>query len=102
MRWCRLAAIDVHTPHDYIAIMANLTIRNLDDDVKRALRARAALHGRSMEEEARETLQTSLLKTRAPKSLTLLEAIRGPMEKVGFVDLPEIKRHPYAPVVISR
>src|SRR6266850_2265039 len=33
--------------------MASLTIRQLDDDVKRRLRLRAARNGRSMEEEAR-------------------------------------------------
>jgi plasmid stability protein len=33
--------------------MANITIHNLDDAVKRKLRLRAAQHGRSMEEEAR-------------------------------------------------
>jgi phosphopantothenoylcysteine decarboxylase / phosphopantothenate---cysteine ligase len=34
-------------------IMASITIRNLDDSVKQTLRERAALHGRSMEEEVR-------------------------------------------------
>lgn len=37
--------------------MASITIRNLDDEVKRRLRVRAAEHGRSMEEEAREILR---------------------------------------------
>ncbi|MRH21335.1 FitA-like ribbon-helix-helix domain-containing protein, partial [Rhodovulum strictum] len=37
--------------------MASITIRNLDDDVKRRLRIRAAEHGRSMEEEVREILR---------------------------------------------
>ncbi|NDG75445.1 MAG: plasmid stabilization protein [Synechococcaceae bacterium WB8_1B_136] len=36
--------------------MATLTIRNLDEQVKRQLRLRAARHGRSMEEEARAIL----------------------------------------------
>lgn len=36
--------------------MATLTIRNLEDAIKERLRARAALHGRSMEEEARYIL----------------------------------------------
>ena len=36
--------------------MAQIVIRNLDDDVKRRLVARAALAGRSMEEEARQIL----------------------------------------------
>jgi len=37
--------------------MASITIRNLDDDVKHRLRVRAAEHGRSMEEEARDILR---------------------------------------------
>ncbi len=36
--------------------MAMLTIRNLPDDVHRALRARASQHGRSTEAEVREIL----------------------------------------------
>jgi plasmid stability protein len=36
--------------------MATLTIRNLDEKVKRRLQVRAALNGRSMEAEAREML----------------------------------------------
>ena len=38
-------------------IMASITIRNLDDDVKTRLRVRAASNGRSMEEEARLILR---------------------------------------------
>ncbi len=37
-----------------------LTIRNLDEEVKRKLRLRAASHQRSMEAEAREILAASL------------------------------------------
>ena len=36
--------------------MVMLTVRNLPDEVHRALRARAALHGHSMEAEVREIL----------------------------------------------
>jgi hypothetical protein len=36
------------------------SIRNLDDDVKARLRMRAARHGGSMEEEARNILRTAL------------------------------------------
>ena len=39
-----------------LGMRRSITIRNLDDDVKRRLRVRAAEHGRSMEEEAREIL----------------------------------------------
>lgn len=36
--------------------MAMLTIRNLPDDIHRALKARATLHGRSTEAEVRDIL----------------------------------------------
>jgi phosphopantothenoylcysteine decarboxylase / phosphopantothenate---cysteine ligase len=38
-------------------MMANITIRNLPDDVKEALRVSAAANGHSMEEEARNLLK---------------------------------------------
>jgi antitoxin FitA len=41
--------------------MATLTVRNLDDDVVRALRIRAAEHGRSAEAEHRDILRTVLI-----------------------------------------
>ena len=37
--------------------MASMTIRNLPDEVHRALRVRAALHGRSTEAEVRAILE---------------------------------------------
>ncbi len=40
--------------------MANITIRNLDDDVKARLRVRAAEHHRSMEEEVRIILRDAV------------------------------------------
>lgn len=40
--------------------MATLTVRNLEDDVVRRLRVRAAEHGRSAEAEHREILRTVL------------------------------------------
>ncbi len=38
--------------------MAMLTVRNLSDEVHRALRVRAAQHGHSMEAEVREILES--------------------------------------------
>ena len=40
--------------------MATLTVRNLDDDLVRRLRIRAAEHGRSAEAEHREILRANL------------------------------------------
>src|SRR5262249_47651170 len=41
------------------APMASITIRQLDDDLKRRLRLRAARNGRSMEDEARTILRNA-------------------------------------------
>jgi antitoxin FitA len=41
-------------------IVAMLTVRNLPDDVHRALRVQAALHGRSTEAEVREILSSAV------------------------------------------
>lgn len=40
--------------------MAMLTVRNIPDEVHRALRAQAARHGHSMEAEAREILESAV------------------------------------------
>jgi plasmid stability protein len=40
--------------------MAMLTVRNLPDDIHRALRVRAALNGRSTEAEVREILSSAV------------------------------------------
>ena len=40
--------------------MATITIRNLDDSLKERLRVRAAMHGHSMEEEARVILKQAV------------------------------------------
>lgn len=40
--------------------MAMLTVRNLPDEVHRALRARATRHGHSMEAEVREILESAV------------------------------------------
>jgi plasmid stability protein len=40
--------------------VANITVRNLDDEVQRRLKQRAAEHGRSMEAEVRSILTVAL------------------------------------------
>lgn len=44
--------------------MSSLVVRNLDERVVRALKARAVRHGRSAEAEHRAILEEALLKTR--------------------------------------
>lgn len=65
--------------------MASITIRNLDDDVKRRLRVRAAEHGRSMEEEAREILREVVGIPTPPKNLG--QAIHDRFAAIGGIDL---------------
>ena len=40
--------------------MGSITVRNVDDSIKTSLRLRAARHGWSMEQEAREILRRAL------------------------------------------
>ena len=47
--------------------MASITIRNLDDDLKQALRERAARNGHSMEEEVRRLISNAVAKPAKPK-----------------------------------
>jgi len=70
--------------------MGSITIRNLDDDVKRRLRVRAAEHGRSMEEEAREILRQVV--TRPTPLRDLGRSIHERFAEVGGIDLPQPKR----------
>ncbi|MGH9631862.1 MAG: FitA-like ribbon-helix-helix domain-containing protein [Bryobacteraceae bacterium] len=66
--------------------MASITIWRLDDSLKSRLRVRAARHGRSMEEEAREILKAGL--TREPaRQLNIAEAIRRHIDPLGGVEL---------------
>lgn len=75
--------------------MASITIRKLDDEVKRLLRIRAAEHGRSMEEEARHILRDGLLHpTGEPKPQNAYEAIRRIVEPYGGFELELPPREP--------
>jgi len=72
--------------------MASITIRNLDETLKRRLRIRAAEHGRSMEEEAREILRQAVGKPAVPENLG--EAIRRRFAASGGVELDIPPREP--------
>lgn len=63
--------------------MAMLTIRNLPDDVHRALRVRAAGNGRSTEAEVREILASAV----KPESrLRMGEALAALGREIGLTD----------------
>ena len=46
--------------------MAQLVVRNLEDDVKRGLQRRAMMHGRSMEAEVRDILCAAVAEPMPP------------------------------------
>jgi plasmid stability protein len=63
-----------------------MTIRNMDDPIKTRLRAQAALHGRSMEDEARDILRAAL-STEPAQGASLVDAIRTRVTPLGGVEL---------------
>lgn len=73
--------------------MATMTIRNIDDQLKARLRVQAAIHGRSMEDEARDILRAAL-SVEPVRGQTLVEAIRARIEPLGGVDLELPAREP--------
>jgi plasmid stability protein len=71
--------------------MGSITIRNLDDSLKSRLRVQAAVHGRSMEDEARDILRSAL--SREPRrQRNLAAAIRARFAPLGGVELQPTPR----------
>jgi plasmid stability protein len=66
--------------------MATMTIRNLDDRLKARLRVQAAMHHRSMEDEARDILRSALSVEPAQRQ-SLVDAIRARIEPLGGIEL---------------
>jgi plasmid stability protein len=70
--------------------MAQFVVRRLKDEVKDWLQRRAARHGRSMEEEARDILRNALKNEKAPLA-ALGSRIAARFTHHGLVeDLPEL------------
>lgn len=63
--------------------MATVTIRNLPDEIHRALRVRAATHGRSTEAEIRDILETTV---RPPERLRMGTALAELGRRAGLTD----------------
>jgi plasmid stability protein len=73
--------------------MASITIRNLDDTLKRKLRLRAAHRNHSMEDEVRDILRTALAQDTASAE-NLADAMRRRIEPLGGIDLSLPPRGP--------
>ena len=81
-----------------VAAMASITIRKLEETTKRKLKVRAAMHGRSMEQEAREILNGALrekpLRQKRKSGADLVKRIREIFEPLGGVELEPFPREP--------
>lgn len=90
-------------PHSYynsdtqmpleVAILASITVRNLDEELKRRLRIRAAENGKSMEQEARDILRAALVEAPSTGS-NPASAIRARFAPLGRVELELPPRKP--------
>jgi antitoxin FitA len=82
--------------------MAQLLVRNLEDEVKARLQRRARRHGRSTEEEVREILRNAIRgegKAREP----LGSRIRARFARIGLdEDLPELRGEAARPAMFEK
>ena len=69
--------------------MAQLVVRNLDDDVKERLQQRAKQHGHSMEAEVREILRSAVMEIAEP-SEPLGTRIASRFKEIGL-DKPVVE-----------
>jgi len=74
--------------------MAILTIRNIPETVKQQLRIRAAEHGRSMEEEARQILREHLAGQRSQTAADIALELFGPKNGVELPEHPRVRPPP--------
>ena len=72
--------------------MANITIRNLDEDIRTRLHVRAVRNGHSMEEEARQILCKAV--GLEPRSRDLVSIIRSHFGPASGMDLSLPPREP--------
>ena len=75
--------------------MDSITIRNIDDKLKERLQARAAVHGQSMEDEARDILRDVLQQgVSISASTNLYEAFRRVVEPLSGIEIGIPAREP--------
>ena len=74
--------------------MVSITVRNLDEGLKRRLRIRAAENGHSMEQEARDILRAALNEEYTAPARNLGTAIHETFRPYGGVELDIPPREP--------
>ena len=82
--------------------MAQVVVRQLEEDVKARLKRRAERHGRSMEEEVREILRNAA-REESRTLARLGSRIAARFDKVGLKDeLPEMRGHRPRPADLGK
>jgi plasmid stability protein len=71
--------------------MASITIHDVDEALQSRLRVQAGVHGRSMEDEARDIL-VSALGGRARGKGGLAASIRARFASLGGAEMPDVAR----------
>ncbi len=66
--------------------MAQLTVRNIEDDIKVRLKRRAVRHGTSMEAEARQILRNALRDDEMPAGPGLGSRMAARFKTVSLID----------------
>jgi plasmid stability protein len=78
--------------------MAQLVVRNLDDDVKARLQQRARQHGRSTEEEVVREILRNAVRTEPQQSEPLGQRLHALFGEIGLEDdIPEWRGQPAEP-----
>lgn len=81
--------------------MAQLLVRQLDDDVKEKLQERARKHGRSIEEEIREILRNAV-QNEAADPTKLGSRIAARFRGIGLKkEIPELRGHLAVPAKLE-
>lgn len=81
--------------------MAQVIVRNIEDDVKASLKARASQHGCSMEEEVRQILRAAV-STPEPTRIKLGSLIAARFAGDGLAEpLPELHGQPIEPMSLG-
>ena len=82
--------------------MAQLLVRNLDDEVKARLQRRARRHGRSTEEEVREILRNAV-RDESEARKPLGSRIRARFAEIGLdEELPELRGEVARPATFKK
>nr|MDT0252415.1 DNA-binding protein [Endozoicomonas sp.] len=78
--------------------MANLIVRNIDDNIVDALKARAGKHGRSAEAEHRRILESALLR---PIKRSFIQALKSIPDVGNDTDFERINDNTGEPDVFN-